>query len=77
MICAAKDVEPVPHYWLGKIALELRGTDRAIAHLNTAISGKTNMAEAYRELGLAYDKKRESPKAIEAFEQYRKAVPNA
>ena len=72
-----KQDEPVPHYWLGKIALETGGTDQAIAHLTTALKGDVKIVEAYRELGLAYYKKRDKAKAIAAFEQYLKVAPSA
>ena len=72
-----KQDEPVPHYWLGKIALETGATDQAIAHLTTALKGETKLVEAYRELGLAYYKKRDKTKAIDAFEQYLKVAPGA
>ena len=72
-----KQDEPVPHYWLGKIALETGATDQAIAHLTTALKGEAKFVEAYRELGLAYYKKRDKAKAIAAFEQYLKVAPSA
>jgi predicted Zn-dependent protease len=72
-----KPDDPVPHYWLGKIALETGREDQAIAHLTTALSGEKKPIEAYRELGLAYYKKRDAAKAIEAFEQYLKVAPHA
>lgn len=73
----ARPADPVPHYWLGKLALENGGTDQAITHLNTALAGEPKVAEAYRELGLAYYKKRDKAKAIDAFEQYLKVAPGA
>ena len=72
-----KPEDPVPHYWLGKIALDTGGTDQAIAHLTTALKGEAKLVEAYRELGLAYYKKRDKAKAIDAFEQYLKVAPSA
>jgi beta-barrel assembly-enhancing protease len=72
-----KPDDQVPHYWLGKIALDTGGTDQAIAHLTTALAGETKIVEAYRELGLAYYKKRDKTKAIKAFEQYLKVAPSA
>ena len=69
--------DPIPHYWIGRIALETGSTDQAISHLTTALSGEKKPVDAYRELGLAYYKKRDNAKAVEAFEQYLKAAPSA
>ncbi len=75
----AKD--PVPHHYLGKIALETGSdagaVDRAIGHLNDAIQAKAEYAPAYRELGLAYYRKRDRTKAIESFERYLALDPKA
>ena len=73
----ANGSDPVSHYYLGKIALETGSTDQAIAHLTSALKGDVKPAEAYRELGLAYYKKKDSAKAIDAFEQYLQAAPRA
>lgn len=73
----ANGSDPVSHYYLGKIALETGSTDQAIAHLTSALKGDVKPSEAYRELGLAYYKKKDSAKAIDAFEQYLKAAPSA
>lgn len=65
----------IAHYYLGKIALETggtTGTDQAIGHLSSAIKIDDKYADAYRELGLAYYKKRDQAKATEAFERYLK-----
>jgi predicted Zn-dependent protease len=65
----------VAHYYLGKIALETGGTpgvDQAITHLTAAIKTDDKYADAHRELGLAYYKKRDRARATEAFEQYLK-----
>jgi regulator of sirC expression with transglutaminase-like and TPR domain len=48
-----------------------------ISHLTTALEGETKIVEAYRELGLAYYKKRDKARAIHAFEQYLKVAPTA
>ena len=69
--------DPVPQYWLGKIGLDTGDTDQAIAHLSIATQGKEIPVEAFRDLGLAYYKKRNSSKAVEAFEQYLKLAPSA
>lgn len=73
----AKEDDPASHYWLGKIALDTGNADQAIAHLNSALKGDVKPVEAYRDLGLAYYKKRDSAKAIEAFDQYLKVAPHA
>lgn len=69
--------DPIPHYWLGKIGLDTGDTDQAVFHLAVATQGKEIPVEAYRDLGLAYYNKRDSPKAVKAFEQYLKLAPNA
>lgn len=77
----ARDIvedDPVPHYYLGRIALETtRGSeaevDERIRHLQRAIEADASFAPAYRELGLAYYQRqdRESrERAIAAFERY-------
>jgi tetratricopeptide (TPR) repeat protein len=58
---------------MGKIASETGGSaglQQAVTHLTTAVQLNENFADAYRELGLAYYKQRNKPKAIEAFERY-------
>lgn len=68
------------HYYLGKIALETGGSagvDQAVGHLTSAIKTDDKYADAYRELGLAYYKKRDQAKATEAFEQYLRLNGNA
>lgn len=73
--------DPVPHHYLGKIALETGSdagaVDRAVGHLNDAIQAKAEYAPAYRELGLAYNRKRDRSKAIESFERYLALDPKA
>ena len=52
--------DPVPHYYLGKIALETGagdGVERALAHLADSIKADASYAPAHRELGLAYYRK--------------------
>lgn len=75
-----KSNDPVSHYYLGKIDLETggaAGTDRAIAHFNAALKVNDNYIEPYRDLGLAYYKKKDSAKAIAAFERYLAMSPGA
>jgi predicted Zn-dependent protease len=73
--------DPVPHYYLGKIALEIgSGPDapkRAIGHLVAAIKLNESYAEAYRELGYAYYKIGDRVTAIQAFERYLSLQPRA
>jgi regulator of sirC expression with transglutaminase-like and TPR domain len=73
--------DPVPHYYLGKIALEIgTGSDapkRAINHLVAAIKLNESYAEAYRELGFAYYKIGDQETAIQAFERYLSLQPHA
>jgi len=77
----ADAADPVPHYYLGKIALETGSdagaVDRAIAHLGDATKADAKYALAYRELGLAYYRKGDKPKAISAFERYLALDPSA
>jgi predicted Zn-dependent protease len=73
----ANGSDPVSHYYLGKIALDTGSPDQAIAHLTSALKGEMKPVEAYRELGLAYYKKKDRAKAIESFERYLEVAPNA
>lgn len=75
-----REDDPVPHYYLGRIALETtRGgegeVEEAIRHLRRAVEADPSFAPAYRELGLAYYRKDnlardERDRAIAAFERY-------
>lgn len=72
--------DPVPHYYLGKIALETGGgdgVDRALTHLADAIKADAAYAPAHRELGLAYYRKGDRPKAIGSLERYLALDPKA
>lgn len=76
----AYEGDPVPHYYLGKIAQETgagAAIDRAIGHFNDAIKADQDYAPAYRELGLAYYRKNEHQKAIQALERYLALDPRA
>lgn len=69
----ANDNDHLSHYYVGKIASETggpAGLQRAVTHLTTAVQLNDTFADAYRELGLAYYKQRNKPKAIEAFQRY-------
>lgn len=74
------DGDPVPHYYLGKIALETGGDavlDTAVAELNDAVKADSTYAPAYHELGLAYYRKKAWPKAVAALQKYLTLAPNA
>ncbi len=76
----AYEGDPVPHYYLGKITQETgagAAIDRAIGHFNDAIKADGDYAPAYREMGLAYYRKNERVKAIQALERYLALEPNA
>ncbi len=75
-----KSNDAVSHYYLGKIDLETggaAGADRAIEHFHAALKVNNNYIEPYRELGLAYYKKKDTAKAIAAFERYLAMSPGA
>lgn len=72
--------DPVPHYYLGKIALETGagdGVDRALAHLDAAITADAQYTPAYRELGLAQYRKGDRAAAIASLERYLTLDPEA
>lgn len=76
----AYEGDPVPHYYLGKIAQETgagEAIDRAIKHFGDAVKADAEYAPAYRELGLAYYRKNERPRAITALERYLALDPKA
>ncbi|GEM_PF-1296852 len=78
---AAKDADPVLHYYLGKIALETESgseaSKRAIGHFVAAIKADNAFADAYRELGLAYYKLGDRKTAAAALEKYLSLNPGA
>ena len=68
------------HYFLGKIAMETggaAGADAAIGHFNSALKVNNRYVEPYRELGLAYYLKKDSPNALRAFQRYLALHPGA
>jgi predicted Zn-dependent protease len=72
--------DPVPHYYLGKIALETGagdGVERALAHLADAVKADAAFAPAHREQGLAYYRKGDRPNAIGSLERYLALDPKA
>ncbi|MEW6246538.1 MAG: tetratricopeptide repeat protein [Nitrospirota bacterium] len=78
---AAKDNDPVLHYYLGKIDLETgsgsEASKRAIGHFVAAIKADDAFADAYREMGLAYYKLGDRKTAAMAFEKYLSLNPGA
>jgi predicted Zn-dependent protease len=78
---AISSKDPVPHYYLGKLALEsgtgAASAQQATGYLATAIKAKDTYAPAYRELGFAFYRLRDKPKAIQAFKLYLKLEPHA
>jgi predicted Zn-dependent protease len=76
---AAQD-DPVPHYYLAKIAIETAGADAlpgAVAELEAALKADPNYAPAHRELGLAYYRQGDRARAIASLEKYLAADPKA
>jgi predicted Zn-dependent protease len=73
--------DPVPSYYLAKIALETgsgpAAVDHAMAHLRNAIQADATFAPAYRELGLTHYRKGEGQQAIAAMERYLALEPQA
>ena len=73
--------DPVPHYYLGKIALDTgSGADalnRAITELSQATTMNSQFAVAYRDLGLAYYRKGDRSQAATALERYLALEPGA
>lgn len=70
--------DPVPHYYLGKIALETSADiDKAIAHLEAAIAADAQFAAPHRELGLAQYRKGDRIKSVASLEQYLTLDPKA
>ena len=66
--------DPVPHFYLGKIALETGAApdaiDTAIRELEAAVMADEAYAPAHRDLGLAYYRKGDRAKAIASLEKY-------
>lgn len=68
---------PMPHLKLAETLEHLYQTDAAIHELNTAIKLKSNLAEAYKKLGVIYAGLSESEKAISNLQKYLDLAPNA
>lgn len=73
----ADDKDPVPHFYIGRVALDQGDHKGAIDHLEKAIEMKRDYAEAYRELGTAHYMAGEPKQAIAAYERYLKLAPDA
>ncbi len=74
----AYDKDPVPYYWLAKVAMDAEGdSETAIEHLLKAIELKRDYAEAHRELGTAYYMAGARKKAIASYKRYLKLAPKA
>lgn len=72
--------DPVPHYYLGKLALETAaatGVDRALEHLANAIKVDPQYAPAYREQGMAQYRKGDRSAAVLSLERYLALDPDA
>lgn len=73
--------DPVPHHYLGKLAMETGSApdaiNQAIEHLEAAIKADAQYAPAHRELGLAFYRKGQRAKAIASLEQYLTIDPEA
>lgn len=70
--------DPVPHYYLGKIALETTADmDKATAHLEAAIAADAAYAAPHRELGLAWYRKGDRARAVAELERYLALDPKA
>ncbi len=73
--------DPVPYYYLGKIALETSAettaADVAIKHFNRALKADQNFVPVYAELGKAYYRKGDRVNAAKAFERYVILAPDA
>jgi predicted Zn-dependent protease len=74
----AYDKDPVPYYWIGKVAMDAEGDpEKAVEHLEKAIELDREYGEAYRELGTAHYMAGDRKKAIAAYQRYLKLTPNA
>lgn len=66
--------DPLPHYYLGKIALETGAgpdaVDTAIKELEASVKADAEYAPAHRDLGLAYYRKGDRARAIQSLEKY-------
>jgi predicted Zn-dependent protease len=74
----AYDKDPVPYYWLGKIAMDAEGDgQKAVKNLKKAIDLDRDFAVAYRELGTAYYMAGDRKQAIRSYRLYLKKAPSA
>lgn len=76
---AVRADDPLPHYYLGKIALETGTADRlpeARQHLADAIAADETFAPAYRELGLVHYRMGDREAAVAALEGFLEIAPD-
>jgi predicted Zn-dependent protease len=73
--------DPVPHHYLGKIALETGGAadsvDAAIRHFEEAIKVDAAYPPAHRDLGMALYRKGDRVRAAGKLEDYLRLAPEA
>lgn len=61
---------PMAHYYLGNLFYDKKQYQTAITHWETAVSGKSDLAMAYRNLSIAYfNKQKNGEKALAAMEK--------
>ena len=72
--------DPVPHYYLGKLALETGlggGVDEALKRFADALKADEKYAPAYRDIGMAQYRKGDRAAAITNLERYLELDPEA
>lgn len=61
---------PMAHYYLGNLFYDKKQYQTAITHWETAVSGKSDLAMAFRNLSIAYfNKQKDGEKALAAMEK--------
>lgn len=63
------------HFDLGGLFLDMNRLDEAIIQFNAATRLRPNYPDAYRSLGVAYSRKRDSANAIKAFDNALRFAP--
>lgn len=64
------DKAPMAHYYLGNLFYDKKQYERAVSHWETAVEEKEDLAEAHRNLAIAYYNKRgDGEKALKAMER--------
>jgi predicted Zn-dependent protease len=77
---AVWDGDPVPPYYLGRIAMETGGpaeVPQAVAYFESAIAADAAFAPAYRELGTAHYRNGDNQGALVAYQRYLELDPKA